>query len=292
MESPATTRQTAQERQALLRLHGVTVRYPDYCVLDSLTLELPLGSTTAIMGPSGCGKTTLLRCAAGLLQPNSGSVELLGVDLARAPDRELTQLRGQMGFVFQHGALWQNMTVRENLLLPLEVHRHELTPAQRRRTVERAAERFDLTSLLHLRPAQLSGGGQKLVAYLRATVLHPRVLFLDEPTTFIDAQAAEVLRADLRRRVASGCTLVAVTHDAELTALMADRLVVLDRGRVLVNDLTEHVIHSGQPRVREILRDVLGEAAVYDQDILSLLDAGLATGGEPPEQNYAGHDHD
>ncbi len=292
MESQATTHQSARERPALLRLLDVTVRYAEYCALDSVSLELPLGVTTAIMGPSGCGKTTLLRCAAGLLQPHAGSVELLGVDLARAPDREVTRLRRQMGFVFQHGALWQNMTVRENLLLPLEIHRDELTPAQRRRTVERIAERFDLTHLLHLRPAQLSGGGQKLVAYVRATVLQPRVLFVDEPTTFIDTQAAEVLRSDLRRRIASGCTVVAVTHDAELTALMANRLVVLERGRVLINDRTERVVRTGEPRVHEILRDVLSEAALYDQDILTLLDAGLATDDEPVGHDDAGHDYD
>ena len=137
--------------------------------------------------------------------------------------------------------------------------------------MERIAEEFGITPLLSLRPAQVSGGGQKLVAYARAAILQPRLLYLDEPTSFLDSRAVDQLKSDLRRRIRSGCTVVAVTHDAELAALVADNLVVLDQGRILRQGPTAEVIRSPDQRVREILEEILREAAVFDHDILALL---------------------
>ena len=266
------THGTDTEAGVAVRLEEVSLEYPGFRALNEVSIDIPLGTTTAIMGPSGCGKTSLLRCAAGLAVPDTGKVSILRTEIESAPERELTRLRSEMGFVFQHGALWQNMTVLQNMLLPLETHRPELSPDARRRLVADEARRFGVTSLLPLRPAQVSGGGQKLIAYLRAVILRPRLLFLDEPTSFLDGRTAELLKDDLKKRIRAGCTVVMVTHESNAAASIADRLLVMESGSVIAAGPLSEVTRSSDERVRTILEKVLNETAVYDQDILSLLE--------------------
>lgn len=257
---------------AAVRLEGVTISFDDFRVIDEVDLAVPSGGCTVIMGSSGSGKSTLLKAAAGLIPANYGRVEILGVDLDSATAAELLDLRRRNGFVFQDAALWQNMSVFRNLALPVEYHYPRLDPEQLMRRVRGLIGRLGFTDELTLRPAQLSAGEQKIISVARALMLSPELLFVDEPTSFVDSRGIEAVVAELRRLKRESCTILAVTHDARIVSQLADFLVVLDEGRIIAFGPVRTVIAHSEPRVRAVLADVLAETATYDQDLLGLLE--------------------
>jgi putative ABC transport system ATP-binding protein len=196
--------------------------------LNDVSLSFRAGSFTAVLGVSGSGKTTLLQCAAGLEQTSSGTVRLLGAELARLSDRERAVLRRRrVGFVFQELNLVPELTVAENIGLPLRLDHRHVAPA----VIERAAARVGLRpSQLRRLPSQLSGGQQQRAAIARVLVTSPEVIFADEPTGALDPYTADgVMR--LLRQAAAGTTVVIVTHQPEV-ARFCDRAVFLFAGRV------------------------------------------------------------
>jgi ABC-type transporter Mla maintaining outer membrane lipid asymmetry ATPase subunit MlaF len=224
------------------------------------------------MGPSGCGKTTLLKVAAGLIPPDGGKVRWQGRDLLALSDKAVHEMRATSGFDFQDGALWENKTIHENLALPLQVHFPRLSHVERDRRVGRALERAGLQETAGQRPAALSGGERKIVSFLRALITEPTLVFLDEPTLSIDHAMSARIGQMIHELKARGATIIAVTHEATLATALADRLVVLDAGRVIAEGPFDEVKRTPVARVRSILSQVLGEIASYDTDLLQLLD--------------------
>ncbi|AWZ10745.1 spermidine/putrescine ABC transporter ATP-binding protein [Streptomyces sp. ICC1] len=194
--------------------------------LDGLDLTIEPGELVALLGPSGCGKTTALRVVAGFEQPDSGEVLLDGEDITRVPAN-----RRDAGMVFQSYSLFPNLSARDNVAFGLRVRK--VGAAQRR---ERAAELLDLVGLPDhgdRYPHQMSGGQQQRVALARALALRPRVLLLDEPLSALDAKVRANLREEIRRlQLSLGITTVFVTHDQEEALSMADRVAVLNAGRL------------------------------------------------------------
>lgn len=258
-------------------LTDVTVSFEDEDVLDDVTVSFPAHACTVIMGPSGSGKSTLLKAAAGLAVLDHGSVEILGVDPAHAPDGELEALRSHNGFVFQDGALWQNMTLYGNLALPLQYHFPDLDAAAVRERVMRLARELRATTRLDLRPAQVSAGERKVVSFARAIVTEPELLFMDEPTTSVDTERVNLLIRKLRGLKDRRVTIVSVTHNARIASQIADYVLVVKEGRILRFGSLKEVSRSGDPEVERILTDVLSETATYDGDILELLDPDTST---------------
>jgi sulfate/thiosulfate transport system ATP-binding protein len=221
-----------------ITLQGVSRRFGDFTALDDVSLEIPSGSLTALLGPSGSGKSTLLRVIAGLERPDAGTVEIDGRDATALP----AQHRG-VGFVFQHYAAFKHMTVRENVAFGLKVARRPR--AEIRRRVDELLELVQLPGLADRYPAQLSGGQRQRMALARALAVEPRVLLLDEPFGALDARVRKELRAWLRRlHDEVHVTTVFVTHDQEEAMDVADRIVVVQHGRVEQvggpRDLYEH----------------------------------------------------
>jgi sulfate transport system ATP-binding protein len=217
---------------------GVSRRFGDFVALDGVSVEIPSGSLTALLGPSGSGKSTLLRVIAGLERPDAGTVEIDGRDATQLPP----QRRG-VGFVFQHYAAFKHMTVRENVAFGLKVARRP--KAEIRSRVEELLELVQLPGLAGRYPSQLSGGQRQRMALARALAVEPQVLLLDEPFGALDARVREELRAWLRRlHDEVHVTTVFVTHDQEEAMEVADRIVVMNHGRVEQvggpRDLYEH----------------------------------------------------
>jgi len=254
------------------RLEELSIQYDRFPVLQDVTVDFPTGKTTVIIGPSGCGKSTLMKAAAGLIPPSHGHAELLGYDLSRIGDRDLRTLRRRNGFVFQDAALWQNLTVSQNLALPIEHHNPGMTAGEVSRRIEPLLDDIGFVGQRDLRPSQLSAGERKIISFVRALVSEPDILFLDEPTTFVDTEVSERMLRKMKAIREQGKTMLLVTHNPEITAQLADYVLVLKKGRVLLFGTLADVVHAADPEVRSILSDVLSEAATYDTDILSLLD--------------------
>ncbi|MGC4941223.1 ABC transporter ATP-binding protein [Kribbella sp. DT2] len=216
---------------AAVRLENVVKIYGEgpsaVTALDHVSIAFPATGFVAVMGPSGSGKSSLLHCAAGLDRPTSGSVTVAGTELSALDDRALTLLRRrQLGFVFQAFNLLPTLTVRQNVLLPLEFGRRRVSPA----AVDRLLDRLGLGERADHFPSELSGGQQQRVAIARAVLAEPAVIFADEPTGALDTSAAAEVLA-LLREAASRQTIVMVTHDP-VAASSADRVVFFADGRI------------------------------------------------------------
>jgi len=221
-----------------ITIQGVSRHFGDFTALDDVSVEIPSGSLTALLGPSGSGKSTLLRVVAGLERPDAGSVEIDGRDATGLPP----QRRG-VGFVFQHYAAFKHMTVRDNVAFGLKVARRPRAEIKAR--VTELLELVQLPGLADRYPSQLSGGQRQRMALARALAVEPQVLLLDEPFGALDARVRKELRAWLRRlHDEVHVTTVFVTHDQEEAMEVADRIVVMNHGRIEQvggpRDLYEH----------------------------------------------------
>jgi sulfate transport system ATP-binding protein len=209
-----------------IHTRGVTKRFGAFTAIDDVSADVPDGSLTALLGPSGCGKSTLLRVIGGLERPDEGSVDIDGRDVTAVPARD----RG-VGFVFQHYAAFRHMSVRDNVAFGLTIRR---TPRPRiRARVDELLALVQLTGWADRYPHQLSGGQRQRMALARALAVEPRVLLLDEPFGALDAKVRRDLREWLRRlHDEIEVTTLLVTHDREEAMEVADRVVVLNEGRV------------------------------------------------------------
>ncbi|WP_353988506.1 ABC transporter ATP-binding protein [Ruicaihuangia caeni] len=207
-----------------LELRGLVKRYSGTTVVDSLDLTIPSGQLFALLGPSGCGKTTTLRMVAGLEQPDEGSILLSGNDI--------TQLRGfrrPVNTVFQSYALFPHLTIFENVAFGLRERR----ASDIKRKVERILETVELSALAQRKPAQLSGGQQQRVALARAIVNEPQVLLLDEPLGALDMKLRRQMQYEVKQIQSDlGLTFLHVTHDQEEAMTMADKIAVMNGGRI------------------------------------------------------------
>lgn len=209
-----------------ISVSGANKRYGDFAALDDVSLEIPSGSLTALLGPSGSGKSTLLRSIAGLDQLDSGAVYINGDDVTRVSPQNR-----DIGFVFQHYAAFKHMTVRENVAFGLKIRKRP--KAEVAAKVDELLDVVGLTGFQTRYPAQLSGGQRQRMALARALAVDPKVLLLDEPFGALDAKVREDLRKWLRRlHDEVHVTTVLVTHDQQEALDVADRIAVLNKGRI------------------------------------------------------------
>jgi sulfate transport system ATP-binding protein len=210
----------------VIEARGIVKRFGAFTALDGVSVDVPTGSLTALLGPSGSGKSTLLRVIAGLEQPDAGEVSLDAEDVTRLPP----QSRG-VGFVFQHYAAFKHMTVWDNVAFGLAIRRRPRNEIKQR--VTELLDLVQLTGLAKRYPAQLSGGQRQRMGLARALAVDPKVLLLDEPFGALDARVRKELRLWLRRlHDETHTTTVIVTHDQEEAMDVADRVVVMNAGRI------------------------------------------------------------
>src|SRR6188474_3227184 len=237
----------------LIELRELSVSFGRQLVLRDITLSIPRGQTLAVIGESGCGKTVLLKTIVGLLRPTSGHVVFDGQRIDELSDKELTAQRTRFGFVFQGAALFDSMTIADNVAFPLREARRMRAEEIEKITYERVAQVGLPTSVLGKRPAQLSGGMRKRVGLARALAMNPEVVLYDEPTTGLDPIMSDVINElILRTRQRRPVTSIVVTHDMKTAQKVADRVIMLypvarlgaDEGQILFDGTPEELRRS------------------------------------------------
>ena len=251
----------------IIELRGVSKRFGAIKVLENLDLALSRGQATVVIGESGTGKSVLLKHIVALLRPDRGEVYFHGERIDDKSERDLVAVRRQFGFLFQMGALFDSMTVAENLAFPLMEHTG-CTLQYAARTVTEKLRLVGLDGLQSRRPGELSGGQKKRVALARAIALSPEVVLYDEPTTGLDPVRADVINElilKLQREL--HVTSIVVTHDMTSAFKVADRIVMLHEGGIIADGPPEWYRTSDDPRVR---RFVDGRADPEDLAALEL----------------------
>jgi len=240
-------------------------------VLHGVNLAVAPGEIRVIMGGSGSGKTTLLRHLLGLNRPTSGEVYVLGRNLCRMSEKEIDALRRQIGVSFQGGALFNSMTVGENVAMPLREHA-TLDESTLRVMVRLKLEVVNLAGFENLMPAQLSGGMTKRAALARAIALDPKLLFFDEPSAGLDpVVAVELDELILKLRDAMRMTIVVVTHVLESAIKIADRITVLDAGRVIADGPVSEIRDHPSEQVQDLFQRRPRQTEVNADDYLRRL---------------------
>jgi phospholipid/cholesterol/gamma-HCH transport system ATP-binding protein len=259
----------ATAKPPIVQLKNVHKSFGRHRVLRGITLDFPTGKTTVVLGPSGCGKSVMLKHIVALLRPDTGEVAFDGQRIDQLRESRLGPIRRQFGFLFQMGALFDSLSVRENVAFPLREHTR-LTEDEIEQRVVRVLQLVGLQDILKKMPADLSGGQRKRVALARAVVLEPRVVLYDEPTTGLDPIRSDVINElILKLQREFRVTSIVVTHDLASAFKVADLTVMMHEGKILFRGTPEQLRASSDPVVQRFLR---GEAS--EEELAGIRAAG------------------
>jgi len=246
--------------ESAIRVTGLRKAFGEQVVLDGVDLDVARGETLTVLGRSGGGKSVFLKLLIGLQKPDAGSIHIRGRELARLPLDALNELRKKLGFLFQHAALYDSLTVRENVAFPLRRHT-DLPDDERERRVRELLSHMGMEDDLDKLPGQISGGMKKRVGLARALALDPEIMLLDEPTAGLDPiTAAEMIGLIQDTRRAREMSAVVVTHDLRSVEALADRVVLLEAGKIKVEGTFDEVKRADDPFVAAFVRPTFGKA--------------------------------
>src|SRR6267378_306400 len=261
------------ESAATISVRDLRVNYGEREILHGISFDVTRGETLVILGGSGSGKSTLLRTLVGLEKPSAGQIWIKGQDIASISPSEMDAIRKKIGMSFQGGALFGSMTVGENVALPLREHTR-LEESTIEIMLRLKLEQVGLEGFEYYMPSQLSGGMKKRAAVARALAMDPEILFFDEPSAGLDpiiAAGIDQLILELKR--AFRMTIVVVTHELASAFLIADRMLLIDKGNIVAMGTTEEMRSSTQPRVRQFLDRVPEPEISAEMDYLQMLTA-------------------
>jgi phospholipid/cholesterol/gamma-HCH transport system ATP-binding protein len=265
------TGNAALQSEAMISLRNLRVSYGEREILHGISFDVMRGETLVILGGSGSGKSTLLRTLVGLERPSSGEIWLKGKNIAAISNAEMDEIRKKIGMSFQGGALFGSMSVGDNVALPLREHTKLEDP-----TIEiilrLKLDQVGLAGFENYMPSQLSGGMKKRAAVARALAMDPEILFFDEPSAGLDpiiAAGVDALILDLKK--AFHMTIIVVTHELASAFLIADRMVLIDKGNVVAIGTTQEMRASTHPRVRQFLDRIPEPEVSQELDYLQML---------------------
>jgi phospholipid/cholesterol/gamma-HCH transport system ATP-binding protein len=249
------SRQAEQDGSVPVVVEDLHKSFGSQKVLNGISLTVRRGETLAVLGRSGTGKSVLLRLVIGLEKPDSGSVRIHGQDIAGLALDQLGEIRKKMGFLFQHAALYDSLTVEQNVAFPLQHHKKEMSRSEQSNRVKELLAEVGMEGDLEKMPSDISGGMQKRVGLARALALEPDILLLDEPTAGLDPiSAAEIDDLVLTLQEEHHMASIVVTHDLHSAKTIANRLALLNEGNVVIEGTFEELRKSDIAFVREFLR--------------------------------------
>ena len=239
---------------AAISIRQVTKSFGTQRVLDGVSFEVHRGETLAVLGRSGTGKSVLLRIIIGLQAPDSGEALILGKNMSSASAEEISEVRTQMGFLFQHAALYDSLTVEENVAFPLVHHRRDLSVSEKHDRVKDLLNEVGLDGHSNKMPSDISGGMQKRVGLARALALDPLILLLDEPTAGLDPiSSGEIDELVLKLQQEHQLASIVVTHDMVSAKTIATRIALMDKGKVVIEGTFDDLQKSGEKFVSQFL---------------------------------------
>lgn len=272
------TKKILRKRPPLLQIDKMNVLFGEHQVLRDISMKIRSGETIAIIGESGCGKTVLLKTMIGLIPPTTGTVSFKGRDLSQLNDKDLTEVRSHYGFVFQMAALFDSMTIGENVAFPLRQHKKQMRRSEINERVAYLLEEVGLNpkAVVDKTPGEISGGMRKRVGFARALAMEPELMLYDEPTTGLDPIMSDVvnelmINARDRHRVAG----VLVTHDMKSAIKVANRLVMLyphamlgpNEPQMIFDGDAEAIWKCRDPRVSQFIRGEAGDRVRVSDNI-------------------------
>jgi phospholipid/cholesterol/gamma-HCH transport system ATP-binding protein len=221
-------------------------------VLVDFNLELKKGESVVVLGKSGSGKSVLIKCIIGLLKPDKGSIEMFGENIPDIKNEELDKIRAKVGFLFQSNALYDSMTVRDNLEFPLRRHWIKVSQDEVNTMVMESLEDVGLKHTVDMMPAELSGGMRKRIALARTLILKPEIILYDEPTTGLDPiTGKEIIELMKEIQEKYNTTSLIISHDMNCVRMASNRVVILVDGKCYANDKYEELMQNSDPKVKQ-----------------------------------------
>lgn len=252
-------------QESLIKLRQLNVTFGERKILDDFNLDIRKGETLAVIGPSGAGKSTIIKLLTGLLKPNSGSIEIMGSRVENFNDSEWDELRKKMGVVFQYSALFDFLTVGENVAFGLRRH-FKVTEEEVTQKVSELLGMVGMPNTEKMLPSELSGGMKKRVGLARALAMRPEVVFYDEPTSGLDPVMTMTISRLIRTTQEQfGVTSILVTHDMESAYVAADRIAMLYKGKIVALGTVEEIQNSNNPVVKAFIEGREFKEEQYEQ---------------------------
>ena len=245
--------QNANNIAPILKITDLRKSFGDNHVLNGFSMELFEGENLVIMGKSGSGKSVMIKCLVGLMEPDSGAIEIMGKNISTLQKKELDSLRTEVGFLFQGSALYDSMTVRENLEFPLRKNKEKFSSKDT--LVMDALESVGLTDAIDLMPEELSGGMKRRVALARAIILRPKIIIYDEPTTGLDPiTAKEIIELMKEIQQRHGTSSLIITHDVDCARVTANRMILLIDGVNYAEGTFEELSSSSDKKIQAFFK--------------------------------------
>lgn len=236
----------------VLEIHHLYKSFGNNHVLIDFDLTLTRGESVVVLGKSGSGKSVLIKCIIGLLKPDKGLIRMFDEDMTDISPAQLDRMRAKVGFLFQSNALYDSMTVRENLEFPLRRHWIQVTAEEVNSMVTNALDDVGLVHCIDMMPAELSGGMRKRIALARTLILKPEIILYDEPTTGLDRiTGKEIIELMMRIREKYNTTSLIISHDMNCVKMASNRVVILFEGKCYANDSYENLLLHTNPEVKQ-----------------------------------------
>lgn len=250
-----TSEKNIQNKKTVISIKNLCKKFGDQVVLDNFDLELYEEENLVLMGKSGSGKSVMIKCLVGLMEPDSGEIEVLGKRILEMHQQEKDELRAEIGFLFQGSALYDSMTVQENLEFPLRRHKKKFDGHNTDALVHEALENVGLAHTKDLMPAELSGGMQRRIALARALILKPRIILYDEPTTGLDPiTAKEIILLMMKIQEKYKTSSLIITHDVDCARVISNRMVLLLEGTNYAQGTFKELSTSEDPKIKAFFK--------------------------------------